>query len=142
MPESSIFLGFLFNLLKESDIGKINFFKSPEIKQVDDHRDGDGDQGNQEERVDKLHGQKYKKIPAISRDFRSLYWCQGRSDHALVKHGIGNFKETGNVGSFYIVHIAILVFPVFHASFMDAAHDLVEAFVNLFFGPTDFHGIL
>jgi len=64
------------------------------------------------------------------------------SDNALVEHGIGNFKETSHVGAFHVVHIAFLVFSIFHTGAMDAAHDVMQALVNLFHWPAHFHGIL
>ena len=51
-------------------------------------------------------------------------------DNALVAHGVGNFEETGDVGSLHIVDVAIGLDAILTASLMDALHDAMQAGIH------------
>ncbi len=55
MPKPGTGLRILFDLPEKANICKINFFKSPEIKEMNDDGDCESEKGEKKARVDKLH---------------------------------------------------------------------------------------
>ena len=52
-------------------------------------------------------------------------------NHSLIKHGIGHFQESGNIGSFHVIHVAVLIFSILYTRGVDVGHDLVQPFIHL-----------
>ena len=65
-----------------------------------------------------------------------------RLDNTLVAHGVGNFEETGDVGSLYIVDIAVGLGTIHAASLMDVLHDVMQAGIHFLAAPIEAHGVL
>src|SRR5574343_827405 len=63
-------------------------------------------------------------------------------DDALGEHRVGNLDEAGDVGAIDVTDLAVCVATMDHAGFMDVAHDLVEAGIDLLPRPGKAHGVL
>src|SRR5690606_15575063 len=54
---------------------------------------------------------------------------------ALCQHGIGYFHKAGNIGSFHVIYITILLATILNARFMNIVHDLMQLGIHFFPSP-------
>lgn len=64
------------------------------------------------------------------------------SNKALINHGIADFDESSNVCALDVINVAGLVLAVFGALHVNALHDLLKLFVNLWSGPVESLAVL
>ena len=62
-------------------------------------------------------------------------------DHAVGQHRVGDLAEAGDVGAAHVVDRAVGL-AVADALLVDAAHDVLQAFVDLLARPGDAQGVL
>ena len=61
---------------------------------------------------------------------------------ALGQHRFSNFYKTCNIGAFHIVYVAILLFSIVAAGFVNAEHDFLQSGVHLLGRPVEADGVL
>ncbi len=54
---------------------------------------------------------------------------------SLSEHGLCYFYEAGDIGAFYVIYIAVFLFSVVSAGFVDSDHNLFQSGIYFFGSP-------